>query len=75
MQIELDQLKKIFESAFSEPVDITLNTTKDEVEQWDSMNHLNLIVELEDQLKVRFSKEEIETLYSVQQLINILKSK
>ena len=75
MNISISQLQEIFQSALDEPVTITPDTKRDDVEAWDSINHLNLIVELEDKLKISFTKEEIEHLDSVQQLIDIIEKK
>ncbi len=75
MQIELSDLQKIFKTAFEEEVEISIQTMRDDVDQWDSINHLNLIVELEDSLKISFTKEEIENLDSVKQLLQILAAK
>lgn len=75
MNITIATLQEIFQSALDEPVVITEATRKDDLEEWDSINHLNLIVELEDKLQVSFTKEEIEELDSVQKLIDILKNK
>jgi acyl carrier protein len=75
MDITIVQLQEIFRSALDEPVELSLDSDRDNLEAWDSINHLNLIVELEDKLKVSFSKEEIENLYSVKQLVEILKTK
>ena len=75
MDITIAQLQEIFRSALDEPVEIDLDSTRDNLEAWDSINHLNLIVELEDELKVSFSKDEIENLYTVRQLVEMLKKK
>jgi acyl carrier protein len=75
MNITISELQDIFQSALDEPVVITEETKRDDVESWDSINHLNLIVELEDKLKISFTKEEIEHLDSVKQLIDIIQSK
>jgi acyl carrier protein len=42
---------------------------------WDSVNHLNLIVELEEQLNVSFSTEEIPEIKSVKDLMLLLEKK
>lgn len=75
MKISINELQEIFRSALDEPVVITEETKRDDLEEWDSINHLNLIVELEDKLKISFTKEEIEKLNSVHELISILARK
>lgn len=44
-------------------------------EQWDSMNHLNLIVELEMEYGVSFEPEEIAQMRSFDEVVRILKRK
>ena len=75
MEVSLAKLQEIFRSALDEPVELTMDTDRNSLESWDSINHLNLIVELEDQLKVSLTKDEIEHLDSVSQILKILKDK
>lgn len=75
MTITIPELEEIFRSALDEPVTLTMDTKRDDIESWDSINHLNLIVELEDKLNISFTKEEIEKLNSVKQLVDILQTK
>lgn len=75
MTISAEQLNKIFSDAFNQPVVITKSMTRADLPAWDSMNHLNLIVELEEQLGVSFSPEEIQKMNSVAILEQILSSK
>lgn len=75
MTISLAQLQEIFQSAFNEEIDLLPTSSKDTLEAWDSINHLQLIVELEDRLGVSFTKEEIEQLDSVAKLTAILAAK
>ena len=62
MAITIEQLQEIFINAFSSDVSINLETDKENLPEWDSINHLNLIVELEDQLNFQFTSEEIESI-------------
>ena len=75
MAITIEQLQDIFQSAFSSDVKINSDTDKDNLPDWDSINHLNLIVELEDRLNIQFSPEEIESMKSVSSLIDLIQKK
>ena len=44
-------------------------------EQWDSMNQLNLVVELEEAFNISLEPEEIGTMMSFDDVIRILKTK
>lgn len=75
MEISLKQLSEIFSSAFEEKIELNTDSSKENLEQWDSLKHLHLILELEEQLNVRFNTEEIEQMTSVNRIISILKHK
>ena len=55
-----NKVKKIFAVVFN----LELNTIKDDASpdnilNWDSLNHMNLIVSLEEEFNIRFTDEEI----------------
>ena len=66
----LEILKNLFEL---DSVDETCSQTT--CEKWDSMAHLNLIVELESEFGVSFEPEEIGEMQSYEQVIKVLKNK
>ena len=54
------KLKQIMSQVFGVPIEeITENTSPDTVEKWDSLQHMNLILALEEALNVTFSSGEI----------------
>ena len=75
MAIAIDTLQEIFRAAFSSEVVISENTSKENLPEWDSINHLNLVVELEDRLNLQFSPEEIESIKSIVTLQEIIQRK
>ena len=66
----LELMKSVFQT---DVVDETCS--QQNCEKWDSMNHLNLIVELELEFGVSFEPEEIAVMRSYQDVLRILKSK
>ena len=66
------QIQSIFKQAMGNDVDVTKNSEKDTVGEWDSINHLNLVVELESAFNLGLSMEEIEKLNSVQQIVDLI---
>ncbi len=66
----LEILKNVFEL---ENVDETCSQKT--CEKWDSMNHLNLVVELETEFDVTLEPEEIGEMKSYDEIVKILKSK
>jgi acyl carrier protein len=75
MAITLDVLQEVFKSAFSSEVSINENTSKENLPEWDSINHLNLVVELEDRFNIQFSPDEIESMKSIVTLQEIIQRK
>ena len=75
MEITIEQLQDIFQSAFSSEITINPDSSKENLSDWDSINHLNLIVELEDRLNIQFTPEEIESMKSVEVLLNLIQKK
>lgn len=51
-----------------DPASITSDTSPRNTAAWDSVAHINLVLELEDVFGVRFASEEIPTLDSVAKL-------
>lgn len=46
-----------------------------DVEDWDSLNHINLIVAVEAQFKIKFKTAEIESLRDVGHLVEMIQHK
>ena len=65
-QTVLDQVRAIAADLFSIPPEtITPETSPDTLEQWDSMQHLNLMLELEMTFGVKFSTKEQSDMLSI----------
>jgi acyl carrier protein len=43
------------------------------VEQWDSLRHMNLVVALEEEFRVRFTDQQIDELLSLRLILLTLK--
>jgi acyl carrier protein len=51
------------------------SSSADQVDGWDSVNHVKLIVAIEESFKVKFATEEITAPENVGQLVALVKSK
>ncbi|MFW9930390.1 MAG: acyl carrier protein [Candidatus Thorarchaeota archaeon] len=68
------KLNEILEKTFQlQPQQITDNISQETLESWDSMSHLILITELEENFKIQFSDDQIISLKSVADIKKILK--
>jgi len=46
--------------------DINIDSSKDNIEEWDSLEHIKLVLEIEENYSVKFSLDVIPNLTSVQ---------
>jgi acyl carrier protein len=50
-------------------------TNSEGIEEWDSMNHINLVLSIEKTLNIRFLTGEIQSLKNVGEMIDLLVEK
>ena len=69
----LKELVSIFEEVFEvEDMEITEETNSDDIEDWNSLNHLTLIGEIEQAFNIKFSMQEMLEIKSVKKILNII---
>ncbi len=70
------QLTEIFRDVFDDDtIELTLQTTAADIRDWDSANHVNLIVAIEVRMKIKFKTIEVESLHNVGNLVSLIKQK
>jgi acyl carrier protein len=69
----LEQVREIAADVFG--VGVTAESTPDSVESWDSVQHLNLVLALEEQFGVQFEPEEIERMHSIGEIAEVVAAK
>ena len=61
-----EQLIKIFKEVFSDDtITLAAQTTADDIDGWDSMSHINLIIAIEIAFGIEFTNEEIRSFDNV----------
>lgn len=71
-----DKLQEIFRLVFDDDeIEIDENTTADDIEEWDSLTHIQLIVEIENAFSIKFSMVETMKLKNVGELISLIEKK
>ena len=72
----IKKLKPIFKRIFSKN-DFTFSRklSADNVEEWDSLSHMNLIVAIEKEFKISFTLEELELQNDVGDTIDLILKK
>jgi len=72
----LTKIRDILADIVDEPdLKITESTVAEDVAEWDSVNHVKLIIALEAELKVRFEPGEISSPQDVGGLIDLIEQK
>lgn len=72
----LATLKPIMADVFDvNDSDINEKTSADDIEEWDSLSHIRLIVAVEQKFKFKFKNSEIESLKNVGELVHLIATK
>ena len=73
---QLEKLSNVFRVLFNLPdIELNDNLTPKAISGWDSFNHVNLIINIEEEFNVRFSNSEVGDLQNVGNLKTLLASK
>jgi len=71
-----DALNGIFQQVFDDDtISIMPETTANDIDGWDSLSHVNLIVAVEAQFGIRFNQKELLTFKNVGDLLRSIESK
>lgn len=71
-----DQLQNVFRNVFDdEALTLTRETTAQDIEAWDSVQNVTLMLEVESEFRVRFSTSEMAYLKNVGELLDLIVKK
>ena len=74
--VSIEKIQEIMADTFDvDDLAITRDTTAADIEEWDSLSHIRLIVAIERAFKVKFTNAEIESLTNVGDLIDTIEAK
>ena len=69
----MERLNQVFQQVFDDDeLQITRQTSAQDVEGWDSLMHVTLIVNVERAFDVRFSSAEVASLKDVGDLLDLI---
>ena len=71
-----DELNGVFREVFDDPaLTVGPDTTAADVPEWDSQNHIGLVVATEAHFGVRFRTAELESLKNVSDFVALIRAK
>jgi acyl carrier protein len=71
-----DQIRTMASDLFGVPAErITADSSPQTLEAWDSIQHLNLVLAVEEKFGVQLSPEEIEQMKSIGETVKLVESK
>lgn len=69
----IKRLNEVFRDVFDDnSIVISERTTADDIEDWDSIEHINLISAVEREFKIRFTMGEVSGMKDVGEMIDII---
>jgi len=68
-----EKIQEIFRDIFDdEELKIEEFTNSSNIDDWDSINHINLVVAIEGELNIKFNLDELSTLKDVGAMIDLI---
>jgi acyl carrier protein len=72
----LEQLTEVFQMVFEDDeIEINRDTTADDIDGWDSMSHMTLLMAIEEDFEIEFEEWEVIDLADVGELIDLITEK
>lgn len=69
MELE-ERLTKVFRTVFdNDAIELTPQMTADDVDEWDSLSHINLMIAIELEFGIEFEQSEIQNFANVGELM------
>ena len=71
-----DRVKSVISAVFEIPADkIGEESSPDNIESWDSLKHMNMVVALEDEFNIQFTDDELIELINMKLIMVIIREK
>ncbi len=71
-----ERLNNVFRDVFDdEGIVVKPETTANDIEDWDSLEHINLIVAVEQEFGIKFNMNEVTTMKNVGEMVDIIISR
>ena len=71
-----EKLNEVFRDVFDdEDITVDENTTANDIEDWDSLEHINLMAAVESEFGIKFSMGQVVTMKNVGEMADIIAQK
>ncbi|MBQ9484396.1 MAG: acyl carrier protein [Ruminiclostridium sp.] len=71
-----ERLNTVFRDFFDDDdIELDEDTTADDIEDWDSLNHITLMSAVEDEFGLRFTMGEVSGMKNVGEMAEIIKKR
>ena len=71
-----ERLNNVFRDVFDDDsIVVTETTTAKDIEDWDSLEHINLVVAVEQEFGIKFNMGEVTTMKNVGEMVDIIMSR
>ncbi len=68
-----ERLNNVFREVFDdEEIVVKPETTSSDIEDWDSLEHINLVVAVEQEFGIKFNMNEVTTMKNVGEMVEII---
>lgn len=75
-QLLLEELSGLFRDVLdNDDIQLTAETTADDIEEWDSITHMMLVVEIEKKYHIKFTAQETRNWKNVGDLVATIAAK
>ncbi len=70
----LTVLGRIFREVFdNDSMEITYETNSDIIDDWDSVNHVKLVLSIEEEFDIRFEMEDVSYVSNIRKFVEVIK--
>ena len=68
-----ERLNKVFQEVFDdETIEVNDDTTSEDIDDWDSIEHINLIVAVEEEFSIKIPMGKVVTMKNVGEMADII---
>lgn len=68
-----EALDEVFEEVFDDDsIHVKPETTANDIEDWDSLEHINLVVAIENRFGIKFKMNEVTSMKNVGEMVDII---